>query len=192
MTTPPSGWGPQPDGETYIPPPPGSYPPPQFGGYPPPGSYPQPYGALPPYQAPRRRRGGTWWKVILGVVLLLIIIGELGSRGSSSTPNVNAVAASSGGSLVTYEITGGQATAGNVTYGTEGFQTEQISGVALPWRHDVQFTEKVDEFSGLSVLAQNGPDNSEISCAIFVDGQQVATGTSSGPYSIVTCNGHNA
>ncbi|WP_346279955.1 MmpS family transport accessory protein [Pseudonocardia sp.] len=167
---------------------PPNYPPSAYGqfGPPPPG-----YGQL-----PRRRRHGLWWKIPLLVLLALIVIGEIGAlsnRGSSSTTaspaNAGGPSSSGSGSTVTYVVTGGQATAGNVTFGTEGFQTAQISGVALPWTHDVPWSEKPGQFSGLSLLAQNGPENSTLTCQILVDGQQVATNTSSGPYAIVTCMG---
>jgi hypothetical protein len=187
-TMPPSGWGPQPDGETYVPPPAGSAGAPGYG---PPSPYPPPQPFRP--QPPQRRRGsGAWWKVPLGLVLLIVLLGEIGAlakKGAGGAASLVSSAATTS-TTVGYRVDSQQATIGTITWGTPHFGTAQVSGTSSPWHHDVPFPGEYDGL-GVIVVAQNGPENSSITCSILVDGQEVTENTSSGPYAIVTCTSPN-
>lgn len=173
---------------------------------------PQPYGAPQPL-APKKRK--KWPFVVGGVVLLLIIIGIAngGSTPTTTTPaastsvatSVATAAAPAGvaapaapvaaepaaksGTTVVYEVTG--PSKASVTYTKEGFQMEQVTSAKLPFRKELQFSDEVSAFTGLSIVAQNA-GSGDITCRILVDGKEVASSTSSGAYAVVTCTGANA
>jgi hypothetical protein len=66
-----------------------------------------------------------------------------------------------------------------------------VSGAELPFRKELRWEDEVSQFSGLSLVAQNGGRSGDITCRILVDGVEVASSTSSGQYAVVTCSGAN-
>lgn len=134
---------------------------------------------------PRKRKSifrRVWfWLLALVAVIIVIVVVAVGVAVNKGVNNPH---------TVIYSITGnGQAA--DITYatfngnGTSGEQ--QDSGAALPWSKTV--TGKGD-FSDFTLSAQgsiNGGGTS-ISCSITVDGKVKATQTSTGQYSVVSCN----
>lgn len=179
-------------------------------------------GGWPPSAAPTPKKRRRWPWIAGGAVLLLVVISALSSRGGSNSttaasttstatigagaptvvkapapapapavdPGPAAAAPAAAGHAVTYRVTGRGS--GLVTYMKEGFSQEQVNGARLPWSKDLTFQDDITAFSGLSLVAQHSSGSGDITCAILVDGKQVAESTSSGPYAVVTCNGTHA
>lgn len=158
--------------------------------YPPQGQWPPP--------PPKKRK--KWPFIVGGLIVLIVILAVAVPKGSAPT---SATTSSGGGgasaqpadtssgteNVVTYEVTG--PAKASVTYMTEGFQTAQVQDAKLPFRKDIQFTNDVGKFSGLSLVAQNSGAKGDITCRILLDGKEVASNTSSGAYAVVTCTGAN-
>lgn len=102
----------------------------------------------------------------------------------------SAPAASTGGDVITYEVTG-SGTAGNITYVKDDkMGMEQVNGTSLPWTKEVTFDSGVFTIQPLSLVAQSGSGgNGEITCRILRNGEEITSSTSSGPYAVVSCSG---
>ncbi len=74
------------------------------------------------------------------------------------------------------------------TYSTPDGGQEEVGNYTGDW--DKVF-ENVQPGTFLYVSAQNQHDSGDVTCTLFVDGQQVQTHTSTGAYVIVTCDGPN-
>ena len=85
---------------------------------------------------------------------------------------------------VEYVVSG---TAGSVdlTYSNQSGNSEQLSGVSLPW------TYEFDGASGdfLYISAQNNGRSGSVVCDIYVNEKLIETSTSSGAYVIATASG---
>ncbi|MEJ8281120.1 MmpS family transport accessory protein [Pseudonocardia spirodelae] len=141
----------------------------------------------------------------LGLVVCVVYVAAVASAVSdlptgavaapaATAPESDAVAtapaATAGGDVITYEVTG-SGTAGNITYVKDtSMGMEQVNGTSLPWRKEVTFDGGVLTFQPLSLVAQSGSGgNGEITCRILRNGQEVTSSTSSGPYAVVSCSG---
>jgi len=85
--------------------------------------------------------------------------------------------------VVEYRITStGSSKAGVITYSLENGSLAQVTLARLPWR------KRIDGSSdGLYVLNAQNAGSGAISCTILVDGVEVASSTSTGPYAGVQC-----
>jgi len=94
---------------------------------------------------------------------------------------------------VTYIVTGDHTNQASITH-------ETPSGTGQPNDVDVPLTRKSDGGAGIQfafhsgdfvyISAQNSDESGAVTCSILVDGQIIATNTSSGAYAIATCKGH--
>jgi len=137
--------------------------------------------------------GPRWsvWRVlvVLGLVAGLIAVWTHDDDSSSSyeagkdvtTPSLRSVE---------YHLTG-DASGADLTWTDGRGQTTQATGKAVPLRDKdggpdgIRFTAAAG--SHLYFSAQNTGSFGDLTCQIVVDGEVVATNTSSGGYAIVTC-----
>jgi hypothetical protein len=114
--------------------------------------------------------------ILMIVVYTAVFFASVGTAVQESTTPVS----------VAYDVTGG--TASSITYSTytNGQSgTEQATNQTLPFTKTVTGTKG---WSSYSLTAQNSNEDTDITCAISVDGKQVATQTSHGAYALVTCS----
>jgi hypothetical protein len=90
--------------------------------------------------------------------------------------------ATSADTTLTFEISGAS-TASTITYVTDNFGISQAADVSLPWTKSVTYTKGT---TGVNISAQNA-GGGDISCAIKEGSKVLASNTSSGQYSIVSC-----
>lgn len=145
--------------------------------------------APPPVAAAKKSSSAVGFCVLIAIVL----VGYGYLRGSdsdgSSVDNSGPIDTSV---EVTYEVDGSSSSA-DLTISTPGGGTSQRGDSAVPLTNKsgtagLIFTFDSGEFVYIS--AQRGDDNSgDITCHIKVGGIEIATETSSGPYSIATCSG---
>lgn len=174
---------------------------PEYGQPNGPGStqYPGQPDYVPRPQLPKASKHRKWPWVVGAVVLLFIIIAAT-SGGTTPAPTTSAAAPAASGSAapaapaasesaapaatgVVYEVAGsGRAT--SITYG-EGGGVSQQNGTRLPWTK----TAKAADGFGIYALTAQSSGSGEISCKITVNGEEIATQTSSGQYSVVSCSG---
>ncbi|HEY4018052.1 MAG TPA: hypothetical protein VGM75_05165 [Pseudonocardiaceae bacterium] len=152
-----------------------------------------------PTSAPR---AGTTAAILLGVLLVSAGIAACGGDPGTSTPaaptpagtstagvqgsGATTPAQSSAGDTVVYTITGGYAS--NITSVAPGgsYQTTHITSLtALPWSKSFSIPAGT-EGPVMELEAENGSSGS-MGCSITVNGQTVASDTSSGEYRVVNC-----
>jgi len=152
-------------------------------------------------QQPQKMRGGCfkWFAIIAGIIVVLIIViaaisaaggGNNDSTSDSSQPgNSESKDADEqqNGSTVKFEVETADGSNVSVTYTSagDGASQAQDNATASPWSKEIQ----VDKHGMLNVnvLAQQ-EGSGDVTCRILVDGEEVNSNTSSGPYSIATCN----
>lgn len=108
--------------------------------------------------------------VVLSVVLVPVLRNwPLWGSGSSSH-------------TVTYTVAGGQGA--SVTYRTGSQDSSQDTNAATPWTDEVSMSS--GDFFYVSAQDQG---SGVITCSVDVDGAQVDSNSSSGPYAICTASG---
>lgn len=120
--------------------------------------------------APTQRKSSP----LAGILLLLIVVGCGGlwlfGGGGRSAPTTNRSVA---GSNVTYKISG-TARSASLTYTNASGGIEQQAAVSLPWEQ--------------SLSARSGQFVS-VTCEILLNGVVIKKSTSTGAYTIASCNG---
>lgn len=112
-------------------------------------------------------------KRLLVVVLIICVLSLFSMSCDSSSSSVR----------VEYEITGTASTV-SVTLNNATGGTEQFSDVYVP--HTYTFEKYTDWF--LYISAQNQGDSGSVTVTIYLNGEVVATSTSSGAYVIATAS----
>jgi hypothetical protein len=129
---------------------------------------------------------GRWLWLLVGVVVVGWAINR-GSRSDGTTSGSSELQPV----LVSYCVEGDSTTA-DITYKNESGDTEQQSDVDVPLTVDDGkpcIRIRTTSTSFLYISAQRGDDNDgDITCAIKIDGVQVAHSRSSGPYTIASCS----
>jgi len=112
---------------------------------------------------------------------------------TATTPTGDSTAAA-GGKTVRYEVTS-DATITTVSYLTitaNGSGQESATDAPAPFVKEITIpsSDTAFDYKGFTLVAQAGAGATTISCKITFDGQVIAEQTSSGQYSVVTCNGN--
>lgn len=118
--------------------------------------------------------------VVIAVVVVVLLIALIGKGVDTVTKDVKQ------SHSVVYKVTG-TATKVDVTYTNDGgTSTEQQANQKVP------FTKKLtipgDFFQVYQVMAQNNGAKGSVTCEILLDGKSVKKATSSGQYSIASCD----
>jgi hypothetical protein len=119
-------------------------------------------------------------------VCVCLLFSFMSSMSSKNPNNFTGTQASNPGLFtkeVIYEVTG-SATGISVTLENADAGTEQ-GEFALPFKKI--FRMKVGSF--IYISAQNKGETGDVTCTIYLDGQKYKTATSSGAYTIASCNG---
>ena len=164
---------------------------------------PQPWQGQPymQQQSPDKKRGGCLkWFAIIAVAFIALIIVVAAVSGGSNDSSIESQDGQAGVSeareagqpdskatTVRYEVETSDGSNVSVTYANagDGVATAQDNATTSPWSHEITVGEH--EMLNVNVLAQQD-GSSDVTCRIFVNGEEVTTNTSSGPYSIATCN----
>jgi hypothetical protein len=120
-------------------------------------------------------------------VTVLVVLGGIGTLkgGDDNSPSTGSnPSLESTSHAITYTVSGLSRTA-DVTYSNAKEDTSKDSDVSLPWSK----TFTAEEGAFLSISARRGRAPGEITCEIRVDGRQIQTNTSSGPYATCTASG---
>ena len=153
-------------------------------------------------QPPNKKRGGCLkWFAIIAVVLIALIIVVAAVSGVSNDESSNdsqdgqagvseardAGQSETAATTVRYEVETSDGSNVSVTFANagDGVSTAQDNATTSPWSHEITVGEH--EMLNVNVLAQQD-GSSDVTCRIFVNGEEVTTNTSSGPYSIATCS----
>lgn len=134
----------------------------------------------------RKTSKGAW---LLAVIAILVIGGIVSASNGGSGGSVGS--SSSSMHTVTYKVEG-SASGADLTMSTANGGTSQASGKAVPLRNvttgeeGISFTARRGTFLYLS--AQNIGESGTITCIIEVDGVPLVRNTSSGAYTIATCD----
>jgi hypothetical protein len=130
----------------------------------------------------------TAWRALAIAAVLLTSSCSSSGTGSGGVTG----AAPDLSSEVVYLLTG-SAEGADITYSAGGGGTEQQQGVAVPMKNKrtglsgIRFNANFGDF--LYFSAQNTGEFGSLTCEITVDGDTISRHTSSGAYSIVTCDG---
>jgi len=121
------------------------------------------------------------------VVLIAVIIAVVAIGGGGSDDEAPVLRGSGSTNEVIYKVTGtGGATQADMTFTTSASGSiTQENGEKLPWTKTVEFEDEPLNF--FSVSAQNR-GGGELTCTVTVDGEEVASNTSSGRFAIVSCD----
>jgi len=147
--------------------------------------------------------GSAWIVAALVVGIVVAASGGASSKVSqevSSSPSDEATDGTAAGGdqstthSVTYEIDAVGGSISNVTYltvadGKSG--TSQATKVRSPFIKTIELPSSFLDFQMFSLLGQGDESTSSISCKISVDGKVIASESSSGPFSVVSCSGSN-
>ena len=144
-----------------------------------------------------RRRGTSIAGLILSAVglilaVIMIVVYSAIFFGVAKAVEDTQKAANTMHSVV-YSLTG-DSTDATVTYSTF---TDGKSGQEQATSQTLPFTKTIEakgdktslSFNSFTLSGSNGTTGTSITCDISVDGKSIATQTSSGPYSNVTCSG---
>lgn len=114
------------------------------------------------------------------------VVAESPAPGQPTDPATGAPAATDGDTLTfTAETSDGSTV--DVTYlGADG-QITQNQGMASPWSVDIDGLDGKWDAIGANMNAQQ-QGTGEVTCRVLWNGEEVATNTSSGPYSVVSCS----
>lgn len=130
---------------------------------------------------PGRRRSsgpGVLVSIVVGVLVALMIIGAVVAvSGAKLTGDDHTV-------HVAYDVTGNGTSRASVTFTAASGTTQRQ--VKVPFHTEVDLTSS-DILP--QILAQNESDSGELTCSVTVDGKRQAHNTSSGGFTIVTCEG---
>jgi hypothetical protein len=89
---------------------------------------------------------------------------------------------------IKYEITG-TASSVNITMRNANENTEQLSGVSLPWEKTFTVEIEKDHYYFAYVSAQNQGSSGDVTARIYKNGSIFSNSTSSGAYVIATASG---
>lgn len=163
---------------------------------------PQTAGA---HRAPKKSR--KKWYIGGGIILVLAAVGISTSNGGddapegTSTPAAPETAATqpldadtateqpaaTDGHTLTFRASTSDGSTGSVTYLGPDAQITQRQDEPMPWSVDLPGIDNKWDAIGANVsVQQNG--SGDVTCEVLWDGEQVATNTSSGPYSIASCS----
>lgn len=171
----------------------------------------QPYGnpqwqGQPPQEQPKKKRGGClkWFAIIAVafIALIVVIVAVSGGGDDSSNESQGGQAGVSeareagqeqqaeqeaDGTTVRFEVETSDGSNVSVTYtnASDGVSQAQDNAVPSPWSKEITVGEH--DALNVNVLAQQD-GSGEVTCRILVDGEEVQANTSSGPYSVATCN----
>ncbi|NNH71499.1 hypothetical protein HLB23_16780 [Nocardia uniformis] len=138
-----------------------------------------PTAAKPPVMPPHGRRRWPW---IVPAVALLLVAGYLALASLADSQVRNA-----GGreTMVHYLVVGGGA-GGSVTYTIGDSEVAQDVEVTLPWSREVAIKgmHRVP-----TLTAQNGSENTSISCRIRHGETVIAENSVHGPFAVASCSG---
>ncbi|GAA1295220.1 hypothetical protein Psi02_61200 [Planotetraspora silvatica] len=125
--------------------------------------------------------------LIVGAVLLAAVVIAVLSRGEAPPPAADDIPTSvpigERPHYVHYSIGGTAETVDVVMQSPAG--AEQTSNATLP--QGISYEMSSGDFT--YVQLQNCGESGEVTCQIYVDGDVISENTSSGPHSIVTCEG---
>ncbi|MBN9209373.1 MAG: hypothetical protein J0H96_12005 [Microbacterium ginsengisoli] len=165
--------------------------------------------AIPALIIKGRKRGTAIAGLIVAIVawIVAIIVSVVSALGvanviasysptpiaTATTPTGDSTAAA-GGKTVRYEVTS-DATITNVSYLTitaNGSGQESATDAPAPFVKEITIpsSDTAFDYKGFTLVAQAGAGATTISCKITFDGQVIAEQTSTGQYSVVTCNGN--
>ena len=134
--------------------------------------------ALPSTYPPKKQRP-LWFRIALGVAIALAVSGLAWAWPSLTSPTTHTVVYT-----VSADTAYGSGRTGTVTMQTDN-GTSQSSGLLPATATFTQFN--TGDFVYVSV--QNGQGLGSVTCRVTVDGVLVSENTSSGGYTIATCQG---
>lgn len=120
--------------------------------------------------------------VCSGAALMYAV--NMPSSRSTFTPSYNPPPTAKQPPIVTYEVVGKNTNSASMTWQNDQGGTEQ-GEYYLPFRKT--YANFQDDF--LYISAQNSNDRGEISCRIYISGEEYKESTSQGAYVIATCSG---
>lgn len=154
------------------------------------------------HRAPKKSR--KKWYIGGGIVLVLAAVGiSTGNSGDKGPDGTSTTAApettvtqpldadtdtpQADGHTLTFRASTSDGSTGSVTYLGPDMQITQRQDEPMPWSVDLPGLDNKWDAIGANVsVQQNG--SGDVTCEVLWDGEQVATNTSSGPYSIASCS----
>lgn len=154
------------------------------------------------HRAPKKSR--KKWYIGGGIVLVLAAVGistgNSGDKGAdgTSTPaapetavtqplDADTAAPQADGHTLTFRAFTSDGSTGSVTYLGPDAQITQRQDEPMPWSVDLPGLDNKWDTLGANVSVQQS-GSGDVTCEVLWDGEQVATNTSSGPYSIASCS----
>jgi hypothetical protein len=123
-------------------------------------------------------------KRLMAGLLTVLALGLVGCASDGT--------AASGEHEVVYSITSDGTSSTSISYtivtGAD-VSLAQATGETLPWRRTVNIPDGAFSTSILNLAGQLGQTGTTITCDISVDGESVASQTSTGQFAAVTCKG---
>lgn len=148
---------------------------------------PNPYAP----EQPKKKRS-KWLTVGIPAVVVVGILAVATTGGDKdtsapATSNTPAAEQTTDGDTLTFTAETSDGSTASITYAGADMQITQNQDVPTPWSVDIPgLNGKWDAMGANVTVQQNGSGN--VTCHVLWNGEEVATNTSSGPYSIATCN----
>lgn len=124
--------------------------------------------------------------VVVGILALATTGGDK-DTSAPATSNTPAAEQTTDGDTLTFTAETSDGSTASITYAGADMQITQHQDVPTPWSVDIPgLNGKWDAMGANVTVQQNG--SGDVTCHVLWNGEEVATNTSSGPYSIATCN----
>lgn len=147
-----------------------------------------PYTQYPTQTQPKKKHTG---RKIIGGIAAVAIIGGIAAAATSgtdtSTDTDTSTTTGDQGHTITYQAETSDGSTASITYVGADMNITQQQDQPTPWTVDIpNIGNKWDVIGANISVQQNGSSN--VTCRVLWDGETVNENTSSGPYSIATCN----
>lgn len=146
-----------------------------------------------PYAPEQPKKKRSKWLTIgipAAVIVGILAVATTGGDKDTSSPDTSdtpAAEQTANGDTLTFTAETSDGSTASITYAGADMQITQNQDVPTPWSVDIPGLDGKWDAMGANVsVQQNG--SGDVTCHVFWNGEEVATNTSNGPYSIATCN----